>query len=610
MRRKSTLRVVQAHVVFRHGDRTPTYNCMEPMGETAVIESFAWARKLPRRHELATLRSEFVSERADGVEPRDRTLGVFGSLTRRGVAQTRALGRSLRAAYGDDVDRSDCAIYSSNFTRTVRSAQSVVGGFLDLPTVGEPLNPEERTPLKVRVTTEEEDHINVYAHVPGLARRMSAVVSDPDHPSGVHAAEQAMKPLARALENAIPAYAMFIKPFSWIGIADHFYCREMRVEGDECEEDSEKWVANAHVESLFHEIDGDGDGELSLDELRAVLDKVCDRRVSDGDVRRVWRAMIDGGKRGGGGGAAEANSIGSDDGADAQGGGGGAAAAEVVGLVEFSEFVRRGLPSIPDADLAKVQRVAEAHVAEGLGDGMEPRLHAGATRPGMEAIVGATMAHLCRRFHAWYRDEETLRLAVGRMMRLVHRSFEARIDGSSSSADVVRHDGVPFVFHSGHDVTIAPVVAALSANGWDPYAGDVWPGYASAVRIELVQGDKLVQDQLEDEEEKGRGEGGLVSDDEIDATRCYVRAFYFPGFHLGNARSEAEADSNAFLESIDWTPIPMNGEEEVWGEEEEGALVRAVPLETFLDAGRWGGAEGCPYVRGWNAETWKKTEAE
>ena len=40
------------------------------------------------------------------------------------------------------------------------------------------------------------------------------------------------------------------------------------------------------------------------------------------------------------------------------------------------------------------------------------------------------------------------------------------------------------------------------------------------------------------------------------------------------------------------------------------STLRAVPLETFLDAGRWGGAEGCPYVRGWNAETWKKTEAE
>ena len=477
------LRVLQTHVVLRHGDRTPTYNCMEPMGERAVIESFAWARKLPRRAELATLHSEFDVVRPDGAPPRDRDLGVFGSLTRRGLAQTRALGRSLRGVYGA-VDRADCVVYSSNFTRTVRSAQSMLGGFLDLATARaeDAEAAEAAAPLRINVTSDANDHINVYAHVPGLARRMAAIVNDPEHHSGVHAAEQAMAPLTRALESAIPCYAMFIKSFSWIGAADHFYCREMRrdaVAGGyrdahaavDAEDDG---VTNAHVEALFHEIDNDADGAISLEELRGVLDVVCARRVSDGDALRVYRSML---------------------GEDGEAAGAGASRGDALPplrLSHFAAFVRRGLPAIPADDLARVAAAASAagDAVASLGDRMDPRRHAGATPPGMDAIVGVAMSHLCRRFHAWYCDDETLRLAVGRMMRLVTHSFEARIAASAGAgAGCVGGKyghAAPFIVHSGHDVSVAPVLASLSARGWDPYAGDVWPGYASAVRLELV----------------------------------------------------------------------------------------------------------------------------
>ena len=449
MRGKRGLRVLQTHVVLRHGDRTPTYNCMEPMGERAVIESFAWARKLPRSAELATLRSEFDVVQPDDAPPRDRDLGVFGSLTRRGLAQTRALGRSLRAVYGT-VDRADCVVYSSNFTRTVRSAQSMLGGFLDLATAkaDDVEAAEAAAPLRINVTSDANDHINVYAHVPGLARRMAAIVNDPEHHSGVFAAEQAMAPLTRALESAIPCYAMFIKTFSWIGAADHFYCREMRRDAAaggyrdahaavDAEDDG---VTNAHVEALFHEIDFDADGAISLEELRGVLDVVCARRVSDGDARRVYRAML--GEEGEAAGAG-ASASGSD-------------ALPPLRLSHFAAFVRRGLPAIPAEDLARVAAAASAagDAVASLGDRMDPLRHAGATPPGMDAIVGAAMAHLCRRFHAWYGDEETLRLAVGRMMRLVTHSFEARIaaaggsgsDSASSAGGKYGH-AAPFIVH-------------------------------------------------------------------------------------------------------------------------------------------------------------------
>ena len=139
---------------------------------------------------------------------------------------------------------------------------------------------------------------------------------------------------------------------------------------------------------------------------------------------------------------------------------------------------------------------------------------------------------------------------------------------------------------SGHDVSVAPVLASLSARGWDPYAGDLWPGYASAVRLELVcdDGEAGGIGARDGEASVPLAERGQL---DVDTGKCYVRAFYFPGFHLGNARSEAEADDGAFLESIAWERVKMEGEDSERG---------AVSLAAFLDGGKWAGAPGCPYV--------------
>ena len=92
--------------------------------------------------------------------------------------------------------------------------------------------------------------------------------------------------------QAIPAFSMFITPFSWIAASDHFYCRQMRaeyvrhkveegveaektdaVEGEPSSLNRATW--DYDTVALFHEIDGDGNGEIDLSELREVLDKVC-----------------------------------------------------------------------------------------------------------------------------------------------------------------------------------------------------------------------------------------------------------------------------------------------------------------------------------------------
>ena len=130
-------RLVQSHVVLRHGDRTPTFNCWEPMGASGE-ESWAWARKLPRVAEVEDQESAFVVDRPAGVEPRDSNLGVFGSLTRRGLAQTNAVGRALREDYGERLggDATNILTYTSNFNRTQRSVQSMLCGLLGVDDEG------------------------------------------------------------------------------------------------------------------------------------------------------------------------------------------------------------------------------------------------------------------------------------------------------------------------------------------------------------------------------------------------------------------------------------------------------------------------------------------
>jgi hypothetical protein len=140
MRRQ--FRFVQAHVFCRHGDRTPGANFFEPHSDLAGKEVAAWLTELLTVQNTRKLSAAFpVREQQQGRggshlrRPRDEALGVFGSLTHRGLRQMRALGGSLRLRYAQllpsgKVDFGDVDCTSSNYRRTMHSAQALLGGLL------------------------------------------------------------------------------------------------------------------------------------------------------------------------------------------------------------------------------------------------------------------------------------------------------------------------------------------------------------------------------------------------------------------------------------------------------------------------------------------------
>jgi hypothetical protein len=135
MRRQ--FRFVQAHVFCRHGDRTPGANFFEPHPDLAGKEVAAWLTELLTVQNTRKLYAAFpVREQQRGQrQPRDEALGVFGSLTHRGLRQMRALGGSLRLRYeqllpNGKVEFGDVDCTSSNYRRTMHSAQALLGGLL------------------------------------------------------------------------------------------------------------------------------------------------------------------------------------------------------------------------------------------------------------------------------------------------------------------------------------------------------------------------------------------------------------------------------------------------------------------------------------------------
>ena len=377
------------------------------------------------------------------------------------------------------VSASDVFVYTSNFDRTKRSAASAVRAFLQL----DDKHMDGNEKVEMRVVDGEVDHINVYPHIPDLRRRMQSIIADPRHESGIQRAEMAMAPLRMSLQAYIPAFSMFITQFSWINAADHFTCRQVRSGGS-------KYAVDPL--SLFEVADSDGNGEIDPEELRVVLDGVCEPPIGDVDMKRM-HASISNGKG-------------------------------TITFEEFAEYVRKPLPNIPKADMKNISDTARECIAS-INDGIDPEYHGGFSN---EDAVGATMAHLCRRFRAWYIDDTILHYCIGKLAGIISNDFSAECDEQTHPM---------FTFHSGHDVTVAPFLSVLKSNGWDPSSGDVWPGYASAVLVELL-------------EDTSSGER-------------YVQASSFSGFHLGATDGD-----------VAFAPVKMDGEVDIGGS-------AVVPLKQF-----------------------------
>ncbi|CAK4510260.1 unnamed protein product [Aphanomyces euteiches] len=184
------LRLVQ--VLHRHGDRSPLHNVYGTASTLASREDALWKSKL----------QEPTSGR-----------GIYGELTRHGVAQMERRGDALHGhllAWGWTMDKLDLQVFSTHYVRTQRSVQALLSQFA----------PGESP--SIEILPKHNDFINAYnTHGPMISAVKDSFVST--HPPVVER-EAAMAPIKAELMRLLPMYST--ERFTWMNAADYFVCRQ------------------------------------------------------------------------------------------------------------------------------------------------------------------------------------------------------------------------------------------------------------------------------------------------------------------------------------------------------------------------------------------------
>jgi hypothetical protein len=241
-------------LIFRHGDRSPTFNAMEPLALESALEAASWTLSLPTRQFSQELDRRFPIE-THHTETRDEaSLGrTFGSLTGLGVLQMRRLGQwvSARSSFPIQPKR----VLASNFRRTQFSAQCLLAGLT-----------KENVP--VIVAKDAQDTLNVWGTDPILRRLLKS-----NGAIGVDIAKTTPEEEnARNLfMRAVPSFGFLIRPFSWVSALDHFMCREGKMGGGG---PLRGRSAPMRITEIFQEMDFSHSGKLDQEALRLALDKV------------------------------------------------------------------------------------------------------------------------------------------------------------------------------------------------------------------------------------------------------------------------------------------------------------------------------------------------
>jgi Histidine phosphatase superfamily (branch 2) len=256
-------------VFVRHGDRAPSRSLSPPhkVGE----ETQFWLQKLPRPDSMGAFQ-EFSRyfppdiHHSNNGQFLDVKRAPFGFLTHTGVVQTRELGSRLfnrynrhgyrqRSVEGDHylshaeysqrhkrnyrsafnfMEAWDMNVYSTNYLRTIMSAQSFLDGLLGtqcysslgelqrrnftggdhecannqeplrVPNHGSFSYEENEALLKVRVRGPDEDTLNAFDRAPGL---MAELVSDVISSAEFQERDGAAAPSAARLANILPGLA-------------------------------------------------------------------------------------------------------------------------------------------------------------------------------------------------------------------------------------------------------------------------------------------------------------------------------------------------------------------------------------------------------------------
>jgi len=256
-------------IFSRHGDRTPCRSLSSP--HMADAESLFWRTKLPTPDPLSAFKSlsrcfppEIHPSNAGKFLDVERR--PFGFLTLKGVEQMKSNGERFFTRYdqyghrcqqpnsdntgvGNNLLKSwDVKVFSTNYLRTVTSAQSFLDGLLGTncyrPSCGhssfeEPLEiPNHATVvekdkskfvLSVQVRDRAKDTLNAFDRNPDLMMKLVGdVVGSPQFV----ARDATAAPLAARLANFMPGLVrkgrkVFGGPsgINWIDATDHFVCR-------------------------------------------------------------------------------------------------------------------------------------------------------------------------------------------------------------------------------------------------------------------------------------------------------------------------------------------------------------------------------------------------
>ena len=526
--------------------------------------------------------------------------------------------------------------YSSHYSRTQQSAQAVLSGlYPDLwqssSSSSSSENPEggghgeagedgssisiktttttttaaaAASPVPIFVSRPDEERLNVFPHRPELYAKMQAAAATFEEKL-VEADRLSVQRTRQRLVDGIPALAFQLRPMSWMSVLDVAECRDSRASSSADGRRAALRQADT-VRELFAHIDADGDGTLTQEEVSEFLRRwfLCD--LQDRDVAYIWDALSsfkDDGheeeeagngapQQMSGGGAMRSNNVDATA-AAAEGRGGGRGGGEAG-----KDIVRvNQLRAMLEAEVAPLDVLSHANSSE-------------------------IRRQVCKRFEHWYSDPSILALIVGPLAQFIGSYVEEAVEeakrtttatattttttvatgaehattttatGSSSirtsRTDDHDHDAavVPrLVMHSGHDITVVPLLRALGV--WS--ADDGWPGYGCALRIELLHDDGGGAVAEGGEGEDTGGVGGSASG---DGGGFFVRLWYHHGFRDADATNTSYEPSYRPLRLGQGTLTAGHGFGSELGEEEEGEDAPLAPLEQFLAAVRdVGGAE-------------------
>lgn len=266
-----------AWIFCRHGDRTPG-RCLSPEHRHDEEAAF-WLTKLPFPDSATAFEgySKRFPVEIHGPESNnghfiDTRRNPFGFLTQSGLVQLQDLGHRLFDRYNklgyhfpdqlhfrwedglDFLSVWDVQVYSTNYLRTVMSAQSLLDGLLGT-NLGQPSGrrtfepnrkgetrvpdhswiPEDSssTLVKIKVRDSTEDPLNAFDRNPEL---ISDLVGEVVQHEDFRTRDNDAAPLAARLANALPG---LVRPrnkndfsvrapsgINWVEAADHFVCRD------------------------------------------------------------------------------------------------------------------------------------------------------------------------------------------------------------------------------------------------------------------------------------------------------------------------------------------------------------------------------------------------